>query len=83
MKDFKALNEARVKGRSFDFSNEDEPKCPHCGEVYDIAEHEHYELYDTDEGSHEAECTFCEKVFSVIVGCKFSYSTDEADEDLD
>lgn len=66
---------------SIDFWRNDKPKCPHCGDDYDIDENEAWHLYDTDEGDHEIECSSCDFTFSVAVSVSFSFSTDEQEEE--
>ena len=70
-----ALNSA---SDSFDFSMNKQPKCPHCGEVYDISENEAWRMYD-DNNSHDAECPACGHGFIVNSHAIWSFSTDEQD----
>lgn len=77
---FEALEKARESGSTRKFEKGDNPRCPHCGETYDIHYHETWELYDPNENPHEIECGECEKEFTVSVRTSFSFSTDDADE---
>lgn len=58
---------------------EKEPKCPHCGEKYDIDSNESYHLYSTDD-IEELECNNCEKEFFVKVITSYHFETEK---DLD
>jgi hypothetical protein len=71
----KALNTSRL----YTFEVNDQPLCPHCGAVYDISRHEHYELYDDDD-RHECECGSCERPFYVRTYTRHTFSTDEQDD---
>lgn len=79
---FQALKEARERGEVWwEFAGLDAPKCPHCGEEYDITEHEAYNLYE--DGEHDIDCYDCGQEFLVSVRVSYSYSTDvqlEGDE---
>jgi len=59
-----------------DYWREPQPKCPHCDHVCRVSDNEWWDLYDTNEGSHEVSCPHCEKDFTVNVTCEFSFSTD-------
>lgn len=65
-----------------DFWSKDQPKCPHCGDDFDIQEREAWNLYD--EGDHEVTCAnpLCGREFTVSVEVTYSFSTcDQPDED--
>ena len=81
MDKFAALKKAKEEdGHMPDgFWRNDNPKCPHCGEVCEISRHDWYELYE--EGEHEKECPHCEGEFTISTHVSFSFSTDEQDED--
>jgi len=64
---------------SLDFWQERDPRCPHCGNSVGIAEHELWELYS--EGDHHIECPYCELDFTVQTEAKFSFTTEDQDED--
>jgi hypothetical protein len=69
-------------GDWMDYWGNDHPKCPHCDADYDISAHEHWDLYDTNEGEHEIDCPLCDQQFTVKVCCAFTFNTDEQpDED--
>lgn len=72
--------EALKAGHSLDFSVNDRPRCPHCGEYHEIDRNEWYELYD-DNDSHEVDCPSCNLPFRVVSHARYSFSTDEQDED--
>ena len=74
MEKFKAL----LTGHSMDFWGNSKPKCPHCGDDYDIGENEAYHLYDDDE-SHDVECPACDKLFTVVTSVRYTFHTDEQD----
>lgn len=67
---FKALKEGDV----FDFSCNNSPKCPHCGNDYDINENESWRLYE--DGNHEVDCDLCDNTFTVETNVSYSFSTD-------
>ncbi|MCQ9618356.1 hypothetical protein L1889_18120 [Paenalcaligenes niemegkensis] len=56
------------------------PKCPHCGDDYDIEGHEAWSLYS--EGDHEIECPACDLKYTVSAHATYTYSTDDQPEDL-
>jgi uncharacterized Zn-finger protein len=62
------------------FRNKD-PKCPHCGYVCRIADHEWWELYD--DGDHEVTCPSCDREFTVETCVSYSFSTNEQVRDDD
>lgn len=66
---------------SSEFWGNNQPKCPHCGNDFDIEYNEAWHLYE--EGDHEVECNSCDLMFSVAVRVTFSFSTDEQEEDDD
>ena len=47
--------------------------CPHCGSIYDINDHEAWQLYD--EGDYDIECGVCDFEFNVVVGVIHHYTT--------
>lgn len=67
-------------GDSFDFMFCDNPICPHCGTEFSIRENEAWELYD-ENGPHEITCDGCEREFSVFSHAKWTFSTDEQEEE--
>lgn len=66
-------------GDAYDFWGLDDPKCPHCGEVYSVHDNEAWELYE--DGTHEADCPECEMQFTVTTNVSYSFSTDEQEEE--
>lgn len=73
----------KASDHSVEFWGNAKPKCPHCGDDYDIDENEAYHLYDVDEGDHIVECPSCDLTFSVAVRASFSFNTDEQEEEYD
>ncbi len=71
----KALNE----GPSYEFFGNDNPKCPHCGNDFDVQENEAWFLYDEND-THDVECPICDHSFLVNSMAKWTFSTDEQDE---
>lgn len=69
---FKALD----AGDSWDFSANDTPKCPHCGEDFDITHNEAWHLYDEND-THDIECPSCQLEFQVISSANWTFCTDE------
>ena len=72
---FQALQNCTDAVERLKFRGNDNPKCPHCGETIDVAQHEQWELYD--EGEHDMECPHCEREFVVSTNITYSFSTDE------
>lgn len=70
----KALNES--KDKFGDFGWLDSPRCPHCGEDFDIRENEAWYLFSEDD-THDAECGSCGNGFSVHTHTTYAFSTDE------
>ena len=71
---------AALKSRHFlDFVGNKTPKCPHCGEDFDIEEGEAWHLYD-DQQSHVVECPDCNTEFQVSSKATWTFSTDEQDD---
>jgi DNA-directed RNA polymerase subunit RPC12/RpoP len=58
-----------------DFIANKGPRCPHCGEEIDIAEHELWQLYDDED--KDIECPLCDHTFHVQIHVSYSYSTDD------
>jgi uncharacterized Zn-finger protein len=79
MPDIKRLT-ALNEGHPFDFCANKNPKCPHCGDDFDIEDGEAWELYD-DRDTHEVECPNCNLEFRVSSIAQWSFSTDEQEED--
>lgn len=76
----KATKFAALKqGDDIEFWGNDLPKCPHCGHLYDINDHEAWGLYE--EGPHEIECPSCDLEYDVTVNVSCTYSTDEQEDD--
>lgn len=73
--------EALKAGHSFDFCVNKKPKCPHCGEDFDISDNEAWFLYDEDRGPHDVDCPDCHLPFSVSAVAHWSFSTDEQEDD--
>lgn len=65
---------------SLDFCANKAPKCPHCGDDFDIQEGEAWELYD-EHRTHEVECPNCNLGFRINSIAQWSFSTDEQEED--
>ena len=72
--------EALNNGDSWNFSNERNPRCPHCGETYDINENESWDLYGDDDTENDIECKSCEKPFRVYTRIEYRFCTDEQPE---
>lgn len=63
-----------------EFSHNDSPKCPHCGDDFSINDNEAWELYD-DQNTHDVECPRCEHTFTVSSSATWRFSTDEQEYD--
>ena len=59
------------------FWGADQPKCPHCGTVFDVSEHGAWNVYE--EGEHELSCGDCDQDFTVQTRVSFSFDTSNAD----
>jgi hypothetical protein len=68
--------EALKAGKTLEFAVNKMPKCPHCGEVYDIGRNDAWQLYD-DNDSHEVDCPSCELSFRVVSHAVWTFSTDD------
>lgn len=66
-------------GPGHQFSANDQPKCPHCGEDFDVAANEAWHLYNEND-THEVECTNCDLEFSVNASATWRFSTDEQED---
>jgi len=62
-----------------EFSYNRQPKCPHCGEDFDIDRNEAWKLYD-DDGTHEVTCPSCEMDFQVESHATWTFSTEDQDD---
>ncbi len=71
---------ALKSGSSIDFWGNDKPKCPHCGDDFDIADNEAWYLYSED-GPHDVECPSCDREFQVSSLASWTFSTDEQEYD--
>ena len=71
---YEALEKAREEGGSTSYWQEDNPRCPHCGETYDVHDNEDWGLYDSQKDEHEISCPNCEKEFTVNVTVSFYFS---------
>lgn len=76
----KPLNALKT-GDRWDFVLNDCPKCPHCGDDFDIDVNEAYYLYDMSATDHEVICLGCDLLFSVVVDAKYSFTTDRQEDD--
>mgnify|MGYP001766702014 CR=1 FL=1 len=74
---FEALKAATNRQDEMEFVMNKQPKCPHCGSVFDIDQNEAWHLYSDDDVDIEVECDSCQEVFEVKVHCQYSFSTDE------
>lgn len=77
--DLPTLRALKEKGWLHFFNNK-QPKCPHCGSDFDIADNEAWFLYD-ENNSHDVECQSCSLPFQVSSRASWSFSTDEQEED--
>ncbi len=71
---------ALKSGGFMEFCANKMPKCPHCGDDFNITDNEAWHLYDDNE-PHTVECTRCKNEFSVSSTARWSFSTDEQEED--
>lgn len=68
--------DALKAGNWLEFSSNKQPKCPHCGEDFDIQDNEAWHLYD-DNDTHDVTCPSCDLDFQVNSSASWSFSTDE------
>lgn len=73
---------ALKRGPSYEFSGNKNPKCPHCGEDFDVAYNEAWQLYNEND-THIVECLRCNNEFQVTSNASWSFSTDEQESDDD
>ena len=66
-------------GEWSDFWANKQPKCPHCGEDFDINDNEAWFLYD-ENYTHDVECPSCELSFRVNSSASWCFSTDEQED---
>lgn len=66
-------------GKFWEFSANKHPKCPHCGDDFDIRENEAWFLYD-DNDTHDVDCPSCGLDFQVNSHASWTFSTDEQEE---
>lgn len=78
MREFKRLK-ALEDGDWMEFSYNKEPKCPHCGDEFNIQDNEAWSLYD-ENGPHTVECVTCGNDFQVSSHANWSFSTDEQED---
>lgn len=79
MRHVNKLEALRAASSSAEFWGNEKPKCPHCGEDFDIEENEAWRVYD-ESGSHDVECPACEHEFRINSHASWSFSTDEQDD---
>jgi len=61
---------------SDEYSGNENPKCPHCDNIYDIDLNNDYSLYAED--NHNVTCPKCQKDYSVTSRTKgWVFDTDE------
>lgn len=72
--------EALKAGEIGEFLFKRQPKCPHCGEFYDIQSNERWDLY-SDDDLHSVECPNCEGEFTVTTSCSYSFSTEDQEDE--
>lgn len=70
------LNALR-EGHFSEFHSQKSPKCPHCGQQFEIDKAEAWQLYT--EGDHEVVCIVCSLPFTVTSVATFTFNTDEQD----
>jgi hypothetical protein len=76
----KPLNALKT-GDRWDFVLSEQPRCPHCGDLYDIHENEAWSLYDMQRDSNDVICMGCDLLFTVKTEATYSFSTDEQDSE--
>lgn len=62
-----------------EFALNSQPKCPHCGEDFDIHGNEAWHLFSEDD--HEVECPSCDGEFKITSIANWTFSTDEQEDD--
>lgn len=64
---------------SIEYWYNDNPKCPYCDYDIDINTYELWTLYE--EGDHNIDCPNCDKSITVSANAKWSFSTDEQEDE--
>lgn len=72
----KALNSA---SSDIDFAMNKNPKCPHCGNDFDVFEREAFYLFNEDT-SHDVECDVCDLPFTIRSVSSWHFDTSEQDD---
>jgi hypothetical protein len=62
-----------------EFWGNEDPKCPHCGDDFDVSENEAWRVYE--EGEHELTCPACGLDFTVETRVSYSFSTEDQPDD--
>ncbi len=78
----KRLEALKAAESSVEFFGNKNPKCPHCGDDYNIVGNDAWSLYD-DNDTHPVECPSCDLEFTVTTRCSYTFSTDEQDDEED
>ena len=56
--------------------NNEQPKCPYCGESIDIPENDLYHLYDLEEDDSDTiDCPYCDEEFCVRTKHEITFTT--------
>jgi|JI10StandDraft_1071094.scaffolds.fasta_scaffold714724_1 uncharacterized C2H2 Zn-finger protein len=63
---------------AWQFRGNRNPRCPHCGDEYDVIENWTFRIYE--EGEHALECPSCELIFTVQTAVSYSFNTDEQED---
>jgi len=67
---------ALLAGDWYQFTGNKQPKCPHCGDDFDIKAEEEWRLYD-ENITHDVTCPSCDLEFQVSSIASWLFSTDE------
>ncbi len=67
-----------------DYWRETKPKCPHCGERFDVWDGDNPLSLNYEDGGHTTlECASCRKEFVCVTTVEYSFSTAVSEEAAD
>ena len=71
--------EALKKQGDMDFWLNKQPKCPHCGNDFDVSKNDAWRIYAED--THDVSCPSCDLDFKVKSSVTFKFTTDASVQD--
>lgn len=70
---------ALKRAHSIEFVANKLPKCPHCGDDFDISGEEAWSLYDEND-RHNVDCPSCGLDYTISSIATWTFSTDEQED---